>query len=223
MKRVAVLSDVHGNLPALEAVLAEVDADAIVCCGDVSLGPMPAECLERLRALGAHFVRGNCDRSPGDEWVERQLTQEQLGFLRDLPTTVSLDVDGLGAVLFCHGSPRSDEEILTRISPESRVVDALAGVSEHVVVGGHTHVQYDREVGGHRLVNAGSVGMPYEGRQGAFWAMLGPDVDLRRTEYDVEPTAAVIEALGRKDHALWLREPRDPAQVSAYFESLEGA
>ena len=210
--RVAAVSDVHGNLPALEAVLAEADrenVDAIVCCGDVA-GPFGGECLDRLLALGdrLHLVRGNADQ--GADW----------------PLTVELDVDVLGRVLFCHGSPRSEHEILTRVSPEERVAAALAEVDAAVVVGGHTHVQFDRRAAGRRLVNAGSVGMPYEGVRGAFWALLGPDVELRRTEYDVESAAAALEATGypgANEQAGWLRDPPDPDEVSAYFEGQAGA
>ena len=219
--RVAALCDVHGNLPALEAVLAEVaslDVDRIVCGGDVAAGPFPRECLERVLALEAVFVRGNGDREPGD-WVADRLDPLTLEFLRELPVAVSLD-----GVLYCHGSPRSDEEILTRVSPEERVRAALAGVEERVVVGGHTHVQYDRVVDGIRLVNAGSVGRPYEGRPGAFWALLeAGEVDLRHTPYAVEAAAVAVRASGypqADDVASTLVDPEDPVQVSAYFESL---
>ncbi len=213
--RVAALYDVHGNLPALEAVLAEVEAlevDAVVVGGDVAIGPMPAESLDRLLSLGerALFLRGNGDREiaadpPGAGsglWVERtrwsaaQLARGQRAWLAALPDTQSVEVDGLGPALFCHGSPRSDEEILTRISPEARVAAALTGVVEDVVVCGHTHVQFDRKAAGKRLVNAGSVGMPYEARPGAYWALLGPNVELRRTPYDLEAAAAAIRATG---------------------------
>ncbi|MGH3022208.1 MAG: metallophosphoesterase family protein [Gaiellaceae bacterium] len=211
--RVAALYDVHGNLPALEAVLAEVErsrVDLVVVGGDVSNGPMPRECLERLRALGerAVFVRGNGDRelaAPGAgdgvwetraRWAAEQLDAEQRSFLAGLPETHSLRVEGLGGVIFCHGSPRSDEEIVTALSSEERVAPMLDGVRERVVVSGHTHVQFDRVVDGTRLVNAGSVGMPYEARPGAYWALLGPDVELRRTPYDAEKAAAAIRATG---------------------------
>jgi putative phosphoesterase len=213
--RVAALYDVHGNLPALEAVLEEVEAlevDAVVVGGDVAIGPMPRRSLERLLALGerALFLRGNGDReiaavSPGTGsglWAERtrwsaeQLERGQLAWLAALPDTQTVDVDGLGRVLFCHGSPRSDEEILTAISPEERVAAAVGRVAEGVVVCGHTHVQFDRVVAGKRLVNAGSVGMPYEARPGAYWALMGPDVELRRTDYDLEAAAAAIRATG---------------------------
>jgi predicted phosphodiesterase len=211
--KVAALYDVHGNLPALEAVLAdlaELDVDAVVVGGDVCIGPMPRESLERLLALGerALFLRGNGDRELSEAqdadglWAERtrwsagQLERGQLAWLAALPDTQTVDVDGLGPVLFCHGSPRSDEEILTRISPEERVEAATAGVAEATVVCGHTHVQFDREAAGRRLVNAGSVGMPYEAGPGAYWALLGPEVELRRTAYDLEAAAAAIRATG---------------------------
>lgn len=211
--RVAALYDVHGNLPALEAVLADVESlevDAVVVGGDIAIGPMPRASLERLLALGerALFLRGNGDREIGAEpagsglWVERtrwsatQLDRGALAWLSALPDTQTVDVDGVGPVLFCHGSPRSDEEILTRISSEERVGAACAGVEEALVVCGHTHVQFDREVAGTRLVNAGSVGMPYEAEPGAYWALLGPDVELRRTPYDLEAAAKAIRATG---------------------------
>jgi putative phosphoesterase len=199
---VAALYDVHGNLPALEAVLAEVDADLILVGGDVVAGPWPAETLGRLRALGdrVRFIRGNADREvvepsregraggppPGVmEFVRERLTVDQLEFLAALPLTETVKVNGLGEVLFCHATPRSDEELLTRISPDERWLAALAGVEATVVVCGHTHVQFDRMIDGYRVVNAGSVGMPYEREPGAYWLVLGPDVELRRTACDV--------------------------------------
>jgi predicted phosphodiesterase len=199
---VAALYDVHGNVPALEAVLAEVDADLILVGGDVVAGPWPAETLERLRALGdrVRFIRGNADREvvepsregraggppPGVmEFVRERLTVDQLEFLAALPLTETVTVDGLGEVLFCHATPRSDEELLTRISPDERWLAALDGVEAAVVVCGHTHVQFDRMIDGYRVVNAGSVGMPYEREPGAYWLLLGPDAELRRTACDV--------------------------------------
>lgn len=219
--RVAALCDVHGNLPALEAVLAEItslEVDRIVCGGDVVAGPFPRECLERLLALDAVFVRGNGDREPCD-WVASRLDPPTLRFLRALPHAISV-----GGVLYCHGSPRRDDEILTRVSPDARLGAALAGVEELLVVGGHTHVQYERELDGIRIVNAGSVGSPYEGRPGAFWALLdGEEVDLRRTAYAVDAAASLIRASGypaAEDLATTLLEPPDPTGVSAYFESF---
>ena len=223
--RIAALYDVHGNLPALEAVLAEVagsSVDQIVVGGDLVAGPMPHEVLSLIRDLGDEtvWVRGNGDREPGS-WAADKLDASEQSFLRDLPTSVALDVDGLGKTLFCHGSPRSDEEILTAISAEQRVVSALDGVRERVVVCGHTHTQFDREVAGVRLVNAGSIGMPYEDRIGAYWALLGPDVQLRRTDYDVEAAIRRMRQAGYPDenHLENLVNVPTGEEAAAFFES----
>jgi diadenosine tetraphosphatase ApaH/serine/threonine PP2A family protein phosphatase len=133
----------------------------------------------------------NADRA---RWSAEQLQRGQRAWLAALPDTQSLDVDGLGPTLFCHGSPRSDEEILTAISSELRVGETVAGVAEQIVVCGHTHVQFDRAAAGKRLVNAGSVGMPYESLPGAYWALFGPGLEMRRTDYDREAAAEAIRA-----------------------------
>jgi predicted phosphodiesterase len=144
--------------------------------------------------------------------------------LRELPATVVLDVDGLGRVLFCHGSPRTDMEILTRATPEERLRAALAGVDADVVVCGHTHMQFRRELDGYTVVNAGSVGMPYEGRLGAYWALLGPGIEHRRTEYDVEAAVADAREVGYPgaddEYAETLLQPATAEEASAYFEQL---
>ena len=241
--RVAALYDVHGNLRALEAVLAEVEregVDAIVLGGDFSAGPRGAETVDRLRALGdrAHFLTGNAERELYDpkysvddsagverlDFVRDQLGPQRMDFLRALPATVVLDVDGLGRVLFCHGSPRTDMEILTRATPEERLRETLAGVDADVVVCGHTHMQFQRELDGYTVVNAGSVGMPYEGRLGAYWALLGPSVEHRRSEYDVESLVADARAIGypgaADEYAETLLQPPTAEEASAYFEQL---
>ena len=192
--RVAALYDVHGMVQALDAVLAEPDvasADTIVIGGDVAAGPFPRESLERLRALGerAAWVRGNADRELTG-WPREQLSADEAAFLRDLPGG-----QALGQALFCHATPRSDEEILTELSPEADWLEAFAGVDAGLVVAGHTHMQIDRMVGDVRFVNAGSVGMPYEDEVAAFWALLeGDDVEFRKTPFDVERAAAEIGA-----------------------------
>jgi predicted phosphodiesterase len=235
--RVAALYDVHANLPALEAVLAEVDADSILVGGDVVLGPMPKETLGLLRDRDATFIRGNCDRevaTPGEgeelwarraRWAHGQLNDEELAFLRDLPHPLPLEIEGLGEVLFCHGSPRSDDEILTAITPPKRLGPILDGVTQDLVVCGHTHAQFDRLVGDRRLVNAGSVGMAYEGQPGiAAWALLGPTVELRRTPYDVEAAAALVRETGFPDAEELVNEallhPPSAEEVTAHFESV---
>jgi putative phosphoesterase len=235
--RVAALYDIHGNVPALEAVLAEVEreaVDALVVGGDVVSGPEPAEALDVLEALGDRvlFVRGNADRevlegSGGQSvWCRDRLGEERLARIAEWPLSLSLDIDGLGAVLFCHATPRSDEEIVTRITPEAEVAEILDGAKEELVVCGHTHVQYDRQIGPRRLVCAGSVGWPYEGREGAFWLLLGPGITHRRTEYDVRRAIEAAERSGFPnlgEVVELLREPPDPDEASAFFEGLRGA
>ena len=240
--RVAALYDVHANLPALEAVLRElerVEPDLVVVGGDVAGGPLPRETLDRLMDVRerALFIRGNGDRelveAAGDAsdawalrtlWVREQLTQAQLDFLAGFRDAVRVDVVGLGATLFCHGSPRSDEEIVTRVTSEERLRAILAGVGERVVVCGHTHVQFDRQVGGTRVVNAGSVGMPYENEPGAYWALLGPDVELRRTAYDLESAAERIRATDFPDAGEFASEnvlaPPSAEEASEFFEKV---
>jgi len=214
--RIAALYDIHGNLPALDAALAAAEnagVDTILVGGDVVLGPMPADCLDRLRASGSRtlFIRGNCDRlvveafdgapsrrlpAPVAEtiaWTAAQLDREQRDFLAALPETLTLDVDGLGPVLFCHATPRSDEEIVTARSSDDRMRTVLHGVDERIVVCGHTHMQYERDVDDVRLVNAGSVGMPY-GAPGAHWLLLGPDPRFQRTAYDLDAAARAVRA-----------------------------
>jgi predicted phosphodiesterase len=196
--RVAALYDIHGNLPALEAVLADVPADAqIVVGGDIASGLFPAQTLDRLRGLGGRvrWLRGNADRelTPGEEgsapddvldWVRAQLDREQIAFLHGLPTSVTLDVNGLGRVLFVHATPRNDVDIFTERTPEENVAPCFSGVDADLVVCGHTHVQFDREIAGLRIVNAGSVGMAYEDAPGAYWLLLGHGVEFRRTEFE---------------------------------------
>jgi predicted phosphodiesterase len=205
MKYVAALYDVHGNLPALEAVLAKAGDAQLVFGGDMAAGPMPAETLDRIMALdNALVIRGNADRellsdplpSGGliDEWVGAQLESRHREFIAALPEQVELDVEGLGRVLFCHGSPRSDEEMITKITPDEWLREMLEGVDADVVVCGHTHMQFDRHVDRWRVVNAGSVGLAY-GAPGAHWVAFGPDVEHRRTPYDNEAFAERVNTL----------------------------
>lgn len=242
--RIAAIYDIHGNLPALEAVLLEIEADApdlILVGGDVAAGPLPGETIERLRNLAtpAYFIRGNGDRelvacfagAPVEKdppeaqetifWAAQQLSQEQRDFLGSFKQNAVLPVDGLGDVLFCHATPRSDEEIFTVRTPETRLRKIFADIDQPVVVCGHTHMQFERRFDGMRLVNAGSVGMPY-GEPGAYWALLGPDVQLRRTEYDLRAAAERIRRSGYPQ-ALDFAEnnvlrPPTAAAALAFFE-----
>lgn len=204
--RVAALADVHGNAPALAAVLEEVEREApdlVVFCGDLTWGSLPKETLALVRELSvpARFVRGNADRMVGAEpegrgpWMASQHAAEDLAFLATFEPTVSVEIDGLGPTCFCHGSPRSDEECVTERTPVERVREFMADRDERVVVTGHVHLQYDRTVDGIRCVGPGSVGLPNGDQPGyAYWAMLGPDVELRRTPYDLENAVALMLA-----------------------------
>jgi predicted phosphodiesterase len=235
--RVAALYDIHGNLPALEAVLADAQAlgpDRYLIGGDIVSGPMPAETLELLLGLGdrAAFIRGNADRAlverherPDDEWTTARITPAQRAFLAGLPEAWVAGVEGLGDVFFCHGSPRSDEEIITVATPEGALLEMLAGVQEPVVVCGHTHMQFDRRVDRWRVVNAGSVGMPY-GVPGAYWTLLGPNVEFHRAELDVEAASERILATGWPQAEVFvaenLRTVPTASEAVAYFEGLAG-
>ena len=212
--RVAAIYDIHANLPALEAVLQDIrqaEVDHVVVGGDVLPGPMPRETLACLAGLDmpVQFIRGNGDRvvlaqMAGAEssevpeqfreivrWGARQLHPEDERLLASWPQTLRVDIRGLGEVLFCHATPRNDNEIFTRLTSEDRLLPVFEGLNVPVVVCGHTHMQFDRTIGGIRVVNAGSVGMPF-GDPGAYWLLLGPDVQLRKTPYDLAKAAERI-------------------------------
>ncbi|MGH3127739.1 MAG: metallophosphoesterase family protein, partial [Gaiellaceae bacterium] len=170
--------------------------------GDLTWGSLPRETLALVRTLEipARFVRGNADRMVGVEtegrglWMTSQHTAEDLAFFAGFEPTVSVDVDGIGPTCFWHGSPRSDEECVTEQTPAERVREFMAGVDEKVVVTGHVHLRYDREVEEVRLLSPGSVGLPYGDVPAAYWALLGPDVEFRRTNYDVDAAVAAMRA-----------------------------
>lgn len=224
----AVLSDVHGVLPALDAVLAEpavAAADLVVVTGDHAAGPQPVQVLDRLLALGTRvlLVRGNADRAivdlarhpdrPGsfgvDRWAADQLRPEQVTLLAGLPHPVTVEVDGFGPVLFCHGTPRDDDEVVLVDTRPARWSEAFADVPAEVrtVLCGHTHMPFTRLVDRRLVVNAGSVGMPY-GHAGASWALLDAGgVALRRTAFDPHAAAAAVVAGSTyPDRAAWTRE-----------------
>lgn len=213
--RVAAIYDIHGNLPALEAVLRDIreaGVDRIVVGGDVLPGPMPVEtiaCLFDLN-LPVQFISGNGDRETlaamgGTEsgtlpeqarevlrWTARQLQPKDVELIAAWPKTVKVRVADLAEVLFCHATPRNDTEIFTRLTPEDRLKPIFEAADVPLVICGHTHMQFDRVIGTIRVLNAGSVGMPF-GEPGAYWLLLGRQVELRRTLYDLESAAQRIE------------------------------
>jgi putative phosphoesterase len=215
--RVAAIYDIHANLPALEAVLEDIrqeKVDQIVVGGDVLPGPMPRETIDCLLGLDVpvQFIHGNGDREVlaqmrGTEtewyraapeqwrepvrWTAQQLHAEDEKLLAKWPETLRVQISGLGEVLFCHATPRNDTEIFTRLTPEERLSPILKGLDVSMVICGHTHMQFDRTIGAIRVLNAGSVGMPF-GEPGAYWLLLGPSVELRRTRYDLAKAAERI-------------------------------
>lgn len=240
---IAVLSDIHGVLPALDAVLAEPElatAERIVLTGDIAAGPQPVAVLDRLCGLGDRviWVRGNADRElvtlarggtadvpdPIARWAAALLRPEQVELLGRLPHPVTLDVAGFGTVLCCHGTPRNDEEVVLVDTPLDRWAEVLAEVPDGVttIVCGHTHMPFARLAHGRQIVNPGSVGMPY-GRAGAHWALLANGtVSLRRTTFDLDAAcAAISRESGYPDAAGWadyyLRATATDAEATAVF------
>jgi len=245
---VAVLSDIHGVLPALDAVLAEPavrDAERIVLTGDIAAGPQPVAVLDRLLALGDRviWVRGNTDRElvnlargladdagvPIESWAARQLSADHVDWLARLPYPVTLEVAGFGQVVFCHATPRDDQEVVVVDSRLERWDEVLADVPAEVmtVVCGHTHMPFTRLANRRQIINPGSVGMPY-GRQGAHWALLADGaITMRRTAYDpVAACALVTEQSSYPDVAQWadyfLHARAGDAEALARMAPLDG-
>ena len=241
--RIAVLYDIHANLPALEAVMADVraaDVDALVFGGDILPGPMPRETLDYVRALDipSQYIHGNGDRNilqrlrggEGDpvpeafkesmRWNAAQLGREDEQWLSTWPSTLTLTVPSIGEVFFCHATARNDTEIFTRLTPDDRVAAMFAGVAAPLAVCGHTHMVADRTVGSLRVVNPGSVGMPF-GDPGAYWMLLDGGVTLRRTDYDLADAARRIRATGypmaEAFAASNILQPPSEAQMLAVF------
>lgn len=245
---VAVLSDVHGVLPVLEAVLAEPDvqaADRIVVTGDLAAGPQPTETLQALRDLGerAVLVRGNADRElvalargeaiePPDEispWAADQLSDADVALLDGLSHPVIIDVAGFGPIVFCHGSPRHDEEVLLVDTRLERWAEAFADLPTEcaTVVCGHTHMPFMRLVDRRLVINPGSIGMPY-GRPGGSWVLLrGGQASLRHTHFDVDRVVARVTAdSSYPDAAAWtdyfLRARASDADALVAFAPRDG-
>lgn len=242
--KIAALYDIHGNLPALNAVLEdlkEVQPDLIVVGGDIVSGPLPGQTLARLSQLGdqVRFIRGNGDREvvmafdgqshrldmseKGREetrWVAEQLTRSQRDFLAQLPEQFTLHIEGLGDVLFCHATPRNDEEIFTPITSQQRLTTIFTGIKQQLVVCGHTHIQFERRAAGVHILNAGSVGMPFADRPGAYWLLLtSQGYEFRWTKYDREAAAQKVRASGNPQAQVFAEE--NVLKVPASAEAVE--
>jgi predicted phosphodiesterase len=242
--RIAVLCDIHGNLPALQAVLAEVEeagVDLVIFGGDVAAGPMPVETIEVLTAYRgpARFVRGNADRlmaesfdgvpkagEAPDSWPASMLSRIHRDFLTTFEPAVEVTVDRLGSVVCCHAGLDSDElPIITPATPDEVIDEALASAHGRLVVAGHTHMQFDRRVANGRMVNAGSVGKPYADQPGAYWALLGPEVELRRTAYDFAAAAVAVRRTAIPDREEWAADvvhPPTAEEAITVFENMAG-
>jgi putative phosphoesterase len=244
--RIAALYDIHGNLPALESVLAEIrtiGVDLIVIGGDVVPGPFPFETLSRLLEMDTpiQFIFGNCEVAVLEQMAGREpsaipeqqrpiirwTAQKLAGLEQQLaawPKTIRVEAPGVGNVLFCHGTPRNENEIFTRLTAEERLLPVFADVDANVVVCGHTHMQFDRRIGSTRVVNAGSVGMPF-GEPGADWLLLGPGVELRHTSYDFAKAAERIRASDYPDAenfiARYLLKPPAESEILEAFARVE--
>jgi diadenosine tetraphosphatase ApaH/serine/threonine PP2A family protein phosphatase len=184
MRSIAALYDIHGNLLALEAIVAELQDHPLF---------------------------------KGDAWAATFISREDRDFLDSLPPLLALGVEGMGDVLFCHGTSRSDEERVTTATPSERLARILTEAGAEVVVAGHTHRQFDRTAGGPRMINAGSVGRPYEGDPGAYWLRLGPSVGLMRTPYDTASADAAFHAIGYPAADLMVASV-DPDAVAERYE-----
>ncbi|WP_238176983.1 metallophosphoesterase [Kribbella sp. VKM Ac-2566] len=245
---VAVLSDVHGVLPVLQAVLAEPDvtsADRIVLTGDIVAGPQPVAVLDRLLQLGDRviMVRGNADRdivtlatgdmvdSPFDidVWAAKQLSPQHIDVLAALQHPVTLHIDGFGPVLFCHGSPRDDNEVVLVDTRLSRWAEAFADVPDEVrtIVCGHTHMPFMRLVDRRLVINSGSIGMPYGAPVGHWVHLMDGNVSLRRTDMDADSVVEQIVAGSTyPDRRAWadeyIRAVTSDAEALAVFAPRDG-
>lgn len=219
MQRVAVVSDIHGNLVGLDACLADVvaqgGADAIVAAGDLCLdGPRPKKVLQRLEEVGAQCVRGNTDRmlaassqegatsseSAQLAWTRKQLGEKWLAWLRELPFALRIG-DERNELLVVHANPTNDDEHLWPDADEA-TLERLVGSEQAVTIAfGHLHLPYVRHWRGRMLVNVASAGLPKDGDPRACYALFterdgGWEVKHRRVAFDVKKVAAQLADCG---------------------------
>ncbi|MEQ9415649.1 MAG: metallophosphoesterase family protein [Cyclobacteriaceae bacterium] len=244
--KIAAIYDIHGNLPALEAVIEDINqsqVDQIIAGGDVVLGPMSCECLELLLELNTpvQFIKGNCEVAVLDElsggfkgklpenvledirWTAQQILPEHREQMKSWPMTINLEIEGLGSVLFCHATPENENENFTKLTPEEKLFSVFSNVKENIVVCGHTHMQFDRTIGNTRVLNAGSVGMPF-GKPGAYWLMLDSEIKFRYVKYDIDKAMSRIKNTDYP-HALQFAESnvKNPPSEETMLKILSGS
>jgi predicted phosphodiesterase len=240
VSRLAVLGDVHGNAVAFAAVLEEIAndrPDVLVVNGDLSWGPEPEATLAMADGLTeALFIRGNAESallrlsdepksepSETEMWMLGQHSARRIEQIRGWAGAVTVEVDGIGRIFACHGSPRGDQELVTPGTPDSRMRALLEGADADVLVTAHVHLQFERQVLGITSMNAGSVGLQYGGTPAACWADIGPEIRLRRTLYDVDEAERRVRSSGipAADRIVQtIREPPSAEEVIEHAERL---
>lgn len=244
--RIASLYDIHGNLPALEAALADVrrsGVDRIVVGGDLVPGPMPNECIDLLCSveIPIKFIRGNGDRvtlaasrgepipevperfQPIVEWSAKALAPRNIERMTTWPANLAIDSPHLGRILFCHATPKNDTDVFLRTTDEDKLAAYLAGTDADLIVCGHMHMQFDRQVGSWRIVNSGSIGSPY-GEAGAYWLLIDEDVERRKTVYDFEGAARLIVGTSypqAEEYSRSIVAPNSEAETLEAFSKFE--
>ncbi|TRZ41633.1 metallophosphoesterase family protein [Robertkochia solimangrovi] len=212
--KIAALYDIHGNPFALNAVLKEVEkieVNQIIIGGDVIAGPMPNETLrlleetstpmqflcgnaesEVIRHLDGKEINGLSERADQEAiWVSEQLSEDHKAWIREWKSTICLETDTLGEILFCHATPQSDVEVFTKMTRKDKIATIFEDVSIPTVICGHTHMQFEIQTGQTRILNAGSVGMPF-GSPGAAWLLLTETTDFQNTAYDLDAAATRV-------------------------------
>ena len=245
--RIAALYDIHGNLPALEAVLQEVrqeQIDLLVIGGDVLPGPMPVETIDCLTGLPipVQFIQGNGDREvlaarqgrplsnlpklaqEVIRWTANQLSARHEGLVTEWLPMLRLPISDSSEAFFCHATPQNDTDIFTRLTPEAQLLPIFEALHLPLVICGHTHMQFDRLIGTTRVLNAGSVGMPF-GPPGAYWLSFHPEPQLRHTPYDLPAAAERIRATSYPEAEEFasrnVLSPRSEAEMLALFGRAE--
>ncbi|HJH29490.1 MAG TPA: metallophosphoesterase [Methanosarcinaceae archaeon] len=225
--KLLIISDIHGNKEALDAVL-KVEHDAIVCLGDlVDYGPAPAECIDRIRQAGIRTIMGNHDNAVAfkvdcecgstykqlsvatREYTWEQLDDSHIEYLKGLPADMDMTFKDV-IVHFAHGSPRSMYEYIEPETPDDEILEMIQNMHADIIIIGHSHVPFVREVGGVTIINPGSVGQSRDNDTRASCAVFDTNtqaVDIIRCEYDIDSVCAQIrESMPHADELIQILE-----------------